>query len=107
MGVDHGVSLRGRLSGEAGGFGMTDERGQVDLEESGLLDAYRRGRPDGVERVKEGSTVLSVRLPRDVLRELTRLARAQNRPVGRVARELIEAGLASTEGANASVVLRA
>jgi plasmid stability protein len=48
----------------------------------------------------ELTTVISVRLPRQILRELTLAARRHGRGPGTLARELIEQGLAAEGGAS-------
>lgn len=82
---------------------MTDDRQEKDE----LLRQYREGTSVELERDSNGSSVLSVRLSREVLRELTRVAQREGRPVGRLARELIEAGLAAREDASGIYVLKA
>ena len=82
-------------------------RKPLGTEEQEILVAFHKGRPDTLEREPEGSSVLSVRLPRATLKELTRLARQKDEPVGRVARELIETGLATVDGASTEIVFRA
>jgi hypothetical protein len=88
---------------------MTEASGPTEHseEERKLLDAYRDAEPVDYERRTTGTTVLSVRLARTTLQELTRVARERNRPVGRLARELIEAGLATEESATFGIVLNA
>lgn len=80
---------------------------QLGPKERQIIEAFRRGHPDSVERERDGSVVLSVRIPRGTLKELTRLARERDEPAGRVARELIESGLAMEVGTASEVVLRA
>jgi hypothetical protein len=48
-----------------------------------------------IEREPEGSTVLSVRMPRALLRRLTEVARQRDEPAGRLARRFIEQGVQS------------
>ena len=64
-------------------------------DEKVLKDAYDSGTEISVERIKPDSTVLSVRISRSILEDLTRVARERSLPVGRIAREYIERGLSN------------
>jgi predicted transcriptional regulator len=60
-------------------------------EGEALRDAWRRGRRAHMERTRApNSSVLSVRVPDALLRQLTVIASEQDKPVGTLARELIE-----------------
>jgi hypothetical protein len=62
-----------------------------EREEEGLREAWRKGRPAGMERVRApNSSVLSIRVSDDLLQQLTDAARREDKPVGTYARELIE-----------------
>jgi predicted DNA-binding protein len=62
-------------------------------EETELLDAFSKAEPIEHTRESSASTVLSVRMARTLLRRLTEVARTADKPVGTVARELIEEGV--------------
>jgi hypothetical protein len=72
-----------------------------DLSRRGAEALWEEATPVRVARRRgDLTTVLSVRLPRDILRALTLAARREGKGPGTLARELIERGLA--EGGSAS-----
>ena len=62
--------------------------------EKQIMADYDEGTPVELERPKTDSTVLSVRMPRDLLADLSKRARALQTPVGRLARKYLEDGVA-------------
>jgi len=68
---------------------------------------WRKSRPTKVDRPAERmTTVLSVRMPREVIRALTIVAREQDKGPSTLARELIEKGLALESGAPSSLAFQ-
>lgn len=63
-------------------------------EEEGL-EAWEKGAPVEVKRIRPSTSVLSTRLPRDLFQGLSLRAEAEGKPVSLLARELIERGLES------------
>jgi hypothetical protein len=81
---------------------------KFDDEQKLLIDAYRSGLDSSFDRIEGcptsllvelGSEVLRFPVPREDLRELTKAARAEGRPVSHLVRELLESGLASRTAA--------
>ncbi len=65
-----------------------------DLDRRKAMNLWRSARPAKMERRPARMTsILSVRLPREVLRDLTLAARRQGKGPGTFSRELIEEGL--------------
>jgi len=60
-----------------------------------LPDAWEDGRPADLDRRRPPTSVLSIRIPAEMLRTLSERARAEGKSASVFARELIEAGLAS------------
>jgi predicted DNA-binding protein len=88
---------------------MTGEReaqGSEEFEGPALRDAWRRGKPARLVRESPGTSVLSIRVPRDLLKELSTAARAREKTPGTFARELIEDGLAQQESAEPWLIAR-
>ena len=71
-----------------------DETERFEVEVDDYKKAWEAGRPDALERTRSDSVVLSVRVPRSVLEELTRRARAEGKPVSDIVRDLISRQLA-------------
>jgi hypothetical protein len=67
-----------------------------DLEGPALKEAWQRGQPVELDRsgAETSSSVLSVRMPRSLLKELSTAARQIGKGPATLARELIEQGLA-------------
>ena len=57
------------------------------------MEAWEKGTPVDVKRVRPSTSVLSTRLPRDLFESLSLRAEAEGKPVSLLARELIESGL--------------
>jgi hypothetical protein len=77
----------------------TEHRNDEDLEEAALREAWQRGKPARITRGASGTSVLSIRMPRELLKELSVAARAREQAPGAFARELIEQGLALEDSA--------
>ncbi|MFA5786150.1 MAG: hypothetical protein WDA71_04060 [Actinomycetota bacterium] len=58
-----------------------------------LPDAWRKGKPADIKRTRPATSVLSVRVPRDLLKELANRARREGKAPSILARELLERGL--------------
>lgn len=69
---------------------MKDQQGSDDAT---LEEAWLQGEPVELKRTRPPTSVLSIRVPSELLKELTERARRQGKPASHLARELIEAGL--------------
>ena len=79
-----------------------------DLEGPALKEAWQRGQPVELDRsgAETSSSVLSVRMPRSLLKELSAAARRIGKGPATLARELIEQGLALDHPASNEVLGR-
>jgi hypothetical protein len=79
-----------------------------DLEGPALKEAWQRGQPVELDRSgpETSSSVLSVRMPRSLLKELSTAARRIGKGPATLARELIEQGLALDHPASNEVLGR-
>lgn len=73
---------------------MTEPKDRPDAE---LVESWERGEPIELKRDRPPTSVLSVRVPSEVLRTLTERARLRGTTTSQVARELIERGIESEE----------
>ncbi len=65
--------------------------------DSELVKAWEEGKPAELERTQPTTSVLSIRVPSDVLSSLTERARARGVSTSQLARELIERSLDAGE----------
>jgi hypothetical protein len=79
---------------------MNEERSHEKRE---IIDAWRRGKPFEGDRRRPPTSVLSIRIPTEILQELTDRAVRANKPASQYARELIEDCLASEPGVGPSI----
>jgi hypothetical protein len=73
---------------------MSEWDEEQELESQAVQEAWRKGKPTRLTRSGSGTSVLSMRLPRELLKELTQAARQRDESPGQYGRELIELGLA-------------
>jgi hypothetical protein len=90
---------------------MTEREAGVendDLEGPALKEAWQKGQPVELDRsgAETSSSVLSVRMPRSLLKELSTAARRIGKGPATLARELIEQGLALEHPASNEVLGR-
>jgi predicted DNA-binding protein len=93
------------------GTRMTESEAGVendDLEGPALKEAWQKGQPVELDRsgAETSSSVLSVRMPRSLLKELSTAARRIGKGPATLARELIEQGLALDHPASNEVLGR-
>jgi hypothetical protein len=82
------------------------ERLMTEEQDSSLVEGWERGEPIELDRKGSPTSVLSIRVPADLLRALEDRAKTQGKPTSHVARELIEAGLLNEGPTTPSEVAR-
>lgn len=65
----------------------------ADKEGADLQAAWEKGTPAEVKRTRPPSSVLSIRVPSELIEALSRRAKTEGKPASILAREIIERGL--------------